>query len=60
MLHGRSYLVPTPDEAASYSCTASEQQVLGRWTNSVLHGIPTRSPRTSTACRGSLPRRDHG
>lgn len=40
MLHGRSYLVPTPDEAASYSCTASEQQVLGRWTNSVLHGTP--------------------
>ncbi|WP_238697123.1 LLM class flavin-dependent oxidoreductase [Streptomyces sp. E2N166] len=40
MLHGKSYLVPAPDEAASYPCTASEQQVLDRWTNSVLHGTP--------------------
>lgn len=40
MLHGKSYLVPTPNEAASYPFTASEQQVLDRWTNSILHGTP--------------------
>lgn len=40
MLHGKSYLVPTPDEAASYPCTAGERMVLDRWTDSVLHGTP--------------------
>jgi alkanesulfonate monooxygenase SsuD/methylene tetrahydromethanopterin reductase-like flavin-dependent oxidoreductase (luciferase family) len=40
MLHGKSYLVPTPDEAAAYLYTAAEQHVLDRWTNSVLHGTP--------------------
>ncbi|MFJ7769041.1 LLM class flavin-dependent oxidoreductase [Streptomyces sp. NPDC097107] len=42
MLHGKSYLVPTADEAASYPYTASEQLVLDRWTNTVLHGTPDR------------------
>ncbi|GAA2947830.1 LLM class flavin-dependent oxidoreductase [Streptomyces violaceus] len=50
MLHGKSYLVPTPDEAASYPYTAAEQNILDRWTGSVLHGTPDQSQSTSTAC----------
>ncbi|MFJ8046446.1 hypothetical protein [Streptomyces luteogriseus] len=55
MLHGNSYLVPTPDEAASYPYTADEQHVLDRWTDSVLQGTPDqvaeflRSTRSSPA-----------
>ncbi|MFC7343936.1 LLM class flavin-dependent oxidoreductase [Saccharopolyspora griseoalba] len=40
MLQGKSFLVPTPDEAASYRYANSEQQVLDHWISSVLHGTP--------------------
>lgn len=40
MLQGKSFLLPTPDEAASYPYAQAEKQVLDHWTGSVLHGTP--------------------
>ncbi|MEV6617095.1 LLM class flavin-dependent oxidoreductase [Streptomyces sp. NPDC051051] len=40
MFQNKTYLVPTPEEAASYPYTDAEREVVDDWTARVLHGTP--------------------